>query len=291
MKIVKGFLPLVVLALILNSSCRKKETVEVDNETQSVIDNAIAEQEFMGVIPAVHNVAIKTKGTGAESVKTAAAQCDSLTLLSGDTLYGQPGHVPPTYLLYLSNPTCSPIPDNKYRNGHLQIRLHGRIRTTGSYMVVKMVDCKAANTDPNKMITYACDSIVVTTVENNATTKVRVFNVKIIGGKCQAAAWDTKYSTDRYIRHEYESTGSTIKVWGTSQGKNRQGRDFTVTVDSSTPLVKRENCQFISFGILKLKPDGFKERVVDYASGTGLDTCDDNATFTVNGNTVSFKLK
>ncbi len=277
--------------VILSTSCRKKETVEVDNETQSVIDNAIAEQEFMGVVPAVHQVAIRTKGTGADPNKPLATACDSLKLVSGDTLYGQPGHVPPTYTVDYSSSGCTLIPDNKIREGHLSITFYGRIKNPGSRMVIKMIGCKAANNDPSKKITYACDSIVVSTMINDNANKIRQFNVKIYNGKCQAASWNTEYSTNRFIRHEYQSNENTIKVWGSSQGKNRQGRNFIVTVDESTPLVKRENCQFISFGILKLKPDGFKERIVDYASGTGQDVCDDKATFTVNGNTVSFNLK
>jgi hypothetical protein len=38
---------------------------------------------------------------------------------------------------------------------------------------------------------------------------------------------------------------------------------------------------------MELTPDGFKTRTVDYGNGV----CDDNATFTVNGSTVAFKLK
>jgi hypothetical protein len=62
-------------------------------------------------------------------------------------------------------------------------------------------------------------------------------------------------------------------------------------VPSNSPLTKRANCQFISSGILNLTPEGFKTRTVDYTSGTGKDACDDDATFSVNGNTVAFKLK
>ena len=61
------FLSVLVLAsaVIFINSC-KKNTNEVDTETQSVVDNSICEQEFMQIQPAVNNMAIKTKGTGAQ---------------------------------------------------------------------------------------------------------------------------------------------------------------------------------------------------------------------------------
>lgn len=280
-----------VVATITLTSCHKKETVEVDNETQSVVDNAVAEQEFMGMVPAVNSVAIKTKGTGADANRTSVAPCDSLHLVSGDTLFGSAGHVPPTYSLTLTNATCSPIPDAKLREGVLFITFYGRVKTTGSRMKVVLVGYKAANSDPAKKISYQCDSIVVKTISNNPTTDIRVFNVKIYNGKCVGPTnnWTTLYSTDRTITHNMAT--DDISIYGTSNGTNRLNRKFTVEVPSGSPLVKKSSCQFISSGILNLTPEGFKTRTVDYTSGTGVGSCDDDATFSVNGNTVAFKLK
>lgn len=296
MKTFKLILPLVAVVLITATSCRKKETVEVDNETQSVIDNAVAEQEFMGVVPVVNSHAIKTKGTGADANKTAALPCDTLVLVSGSTLYFDDpvnNPVPPTYTMAMSNPTCNPVPDGKMRQGHLQITMFGRPKSVGSKMRIRMLNCKAANVDPNKMITYECDSIVVKTEINDTVNDVRQFNFRIYKGKCvgSGGSWTTYYETNRTIRHEYSVANNLIKVWGQSNGTNRQGRKFNVNVDAATPLVKRDNCQFISFGKMELTPEGFKTRTVDFTSGTGVDACDDDATFSVNGNTVPFKLK
>lgn len=290
MRSVKFIIPLFAMALITLSSCHKKETVEVDNETQSVVDNAVAEQEFMSIIPAVNGVAIKTKGTGADKDRVMAA-CDSLHLVSGDTLFSATNHVAPTYTLTFANATCSPIPDAKIRAGDASITLYGRLKTAGSRMVIKLLNYKAANIDPAKKISYICDSIVVKTISNDPIGKIRIFNVKIYNGKCLGPTnnWTTLYSTDRYIRHDMNN--DDVQIWGTSNGTNREGRTFVVSVDASTPLTKHSSCQFISSGVLKLTPNGFKERVVDYTSGKGVDVCDDDATFSVNGNTIAFKLK
>ncbi|MDZ4664026.1 MAG: hypothetical protein SGJ15_04055 [Bacteroidota bacterium] len=291
MRAFKLIFPVMVAAAVTLTSCHKKETVEVDNETQSVVDNAVAEQEFMSMVPAVNSVAIKTKGTGADANKTAVVPCDSLRLVSGDTLWASPTHVHPTFSLTLTNATCSPIPDAKLREGVLFITFFGKVKTTGSRMKVVLVGYKAANADPAKKISYQCDSIVVKTVSNNPTTDIRIFNVKIYNGKCVGPTnnWTTLYSTDRTITHNMAT--DNISIYGTSNGTNRLNRKFTVDVPAGTPLVKKSSCQFITSGILNLTPEGFKTRTVDYSSGNAVGACDDDATFSVNGNTVAFKLK
>ena len=291
MRSIKLFIPFAVAVVFTLTSCHKKETVEVDNETQSVVDNAVAEQEFMAIVPAVNSVAIKTKGTGADNNRSAFVACDSLHLISGDTLFSSPTHVHPTYTLTFGNATCSPIPDSKVRSGDASIKFYGRLKLAGSRIVMQLLNYKAANSDPNKKISYICDSIVVKTISNNPVTKIRVFNIRIYNGKCLGAnnTWTTLYSVDRYIEHNMNN--DDIRIWGTSSGTNREGRKFTVSVDQATPLTKHTSCQFISAGVLKLTPEGFKERTVDYTSGTGTDACDEDATFSVNGNTVAFKLK
>lgn len=291
MKSIKLIIAVFVILAFSFTSCHKKETVEVDNETQSVVDNAIAEQEFMAVIPAVNGVAIKTKGTGAnDNGRSAIVPCDSLHIISGDTAFSSPTHVAPTYTMTFGTASCSPIPDAKVRAGDVKIKFYGRLINAGSRMVMNLINYKAANIDPLKKISYECDSIVVKTVSNDKTNKIRVFNVKIYNGRCVGPTgnWTTLYSTDRYIKHD--EINDITYIWGSSNGTNREGRKFTVTVDQATPLTKKATCQFISFGILKLTPDGFKERTVDY-SKDGADVCDDQATFSVNGNTVPFTLK
>lgn len=290
MRSIKLFIPFLFVGLVTFTSCHKKETVEVDNETQSVVDNAVAEQEFMAMVPAVNNMAIKTKGTGAAHNRM-AAPCDELVYISGDTTFANLNS-PPIFSVSIANSTCTPfIPDAKIREGVMTFTLYGRVKTPGSRIKIVMQNYKAANTDPNKKISYICDSIVLKTLVNEASPKVREFNMKIYNGKCIGAnnGWTTLYSVDRTIRHE--DAGDVIKIWGTSNGTNRENRKFTVEVAAGAPLVKRGSCQFISSGILNLTPEGFKTRTVDYTSGTGVDACDENATFSVNGNTVAFKLK
>lgn len=282
-----------LLLLIANcfTNCKKEEKVEVDNETQSAVDNALCEQEFMSIVPTVNNNAIKTKGTGA-SFNKMMAPCDTLTRISGDTAANAQGVFsnPPTFLLNLNNPNCNPMPDSKNRSGSITVRFTKRMRVAGAQAIIKFNNYRT-NVVPNSNvgINYKCDSLVITTVTVAPTYSE--FQVKVINGRCDNGNWYITYSTDRSIRHEHQGdndrTNDITSIWGVSNGTNRVGRKFAVTVAANTPLIKHTSCQFIQSGILKLLPDGFKERTVDY----GPNVCDEDATFSVNGQTVGFKLR
>lgn len=276
------------------TACKKKETVEVDNETQSAVDNAICEQEFMAIAPTVNNHSIKTKGTGASANKL-LPPCDTLIKISGDTISNAQGVYanPPVFVLNLSNSTCNPMPDTKLRTGSITIKFTKRVKVAGAQTIIKFNNYKTnvVPTNTNTGISYKCDSMVITTVTVAPTFSE--FQIKVVNGKCENSEknWYITYSATRNIKHTHQGdndrTNDITTIWGASNGTNRNGRNFTVTVDASTPLIKHTNCQYIQSGVLRLLPDGFKERVVDY----GPNTCDEDATFTVNGQTVNFKLR
>lgn len=278
------FLSILVIAssLVFVYSCKKK-TNEVDTETQSVVDNAICEQEFMQIQPTTNNLAIKTKGTGAQRLSGVTGGCDSLTYLSGDTTMATGFNLtnPPTFeynygICSLANA------DGVVRTGKLWIRFLGRPKTAGSKTIIKLLNYKV-----NGAITYSCDSIVVTSGAN-ATSAVKDFTVQIIGGLCTGNGWTIKYNSTKYISINTNSTlafaDDVITMSGTATGTNRNGKDFTVTMNS---IVRNMNCRWISKGTLDITPQDLSTRTVDYGDGT----CDDKATFTVNGQTISFTLK
>lgn len=277
------------------TACHKEEKVEVDNETQSAVDNAVADQEYMAVVPATNAHAINTKGVGAQGGRI-AARCDSLTKISGDTLWGQPGHVDPTYTMSISNSDCAlTMADGRFRNGKLVIRLTGKIKLPGSKMIIKMGDYKAGG------VNYDCDSMVVTT--QTSTSLYTTFQVQLHQGVCTSQnpnnPWTIKYELDRTITlypHGLDGQGSDNEthVYGTSSGINRANRSFNVSIPQATPLVKKGSCQYISSGVMSLTPEGFATRTIDFGysiSPAPNGGCDDDASFTVNGSTVAFKLK
>lgn len=266
---------LIASSIVFIGSC-KKNTKEVDTETQSVVDNAICEQEFMQIQPTTNNLAIKTKGTSAQRV--AAGGCDSLVFLSGDTTYATANH--PTYEYDYGTCSLANI-DGVIRTGKLWVRFIGRPNTAGSKTIIKLINYKI-----NGAITYACDSIVVTTTSNSVATKK--WNVQIVNGSCTGTGWTIKYRSNKDITLSTNSTialnDDVLSVTGTADGTNRDGRNFNVVI---TGITKPANCKHITSGTLKVTPQDFSERTVDFGSGS----CDDDATFTVNGQTIAFKLK
>ena len=152
-----------------------------------------------------------------------------------------------------------------------------------NYNVIMPMGTTTAN------VTYSCDSIVITTLDSSALyTK---FNVKLINGVCQWGSGKIiKYSSDRtitsYPKGNPLNTSPVTEVFGTANGVNRDLKAFTVLIPSSSPIVKHKACRYIDKGIFELTPEGFKTRTVDFGDGT----CDNKATFTVNGSTVAFTL-
>lgn len=284
---VKSVKIVIVLSCVMSLffvGCHKKETVEVDNETQSAVDNAVADQEYMAIVPAVNGHAINTKGTGGtRMMANAVLPCDSLTLISGDTLFTNPASYP-VYTMNISASTCTnTMPDGRLRTGKMQIKLTGKIKNVGSKMIITMFGYTAAG------VSYACDTLVVRTIASSSISTT--FNIKLYKGVCQNPNWTIKYELDKtvtlYSKGNPVNTDPVAEIYGTASGVNRQGRAFSVNIPQTSPLIKHKSCQYIDKGVMELTPDGFKTRTVDFGNGV----CDDNATFTVNGSTVAFKLK
>ncbi len=253
--------------------------MEVDNETQSVVDYAIADQEFTAIVPAIYQSARFTKGTGVQNTFSLSS-CDTLTYVSGDTTDFIPN---PIYTLH-ANGACSLVmPDGKSRSGKITVRLTGRVRVPGSQMILKLNDYAASG------INYGCDSLVVTTKESTAS--YAIFGIKLVNGICKTNLYSIKYKFERtftiYPAGDFVSADAVTYVYGDASGTNRQGKNFSTNTAQGTSLVKHKTCQYFDKGTMELTPEGFKTRTINFGDGN----CDDEATFTVNENTVAFKLK
>lgn len=262
-------------SLMFVVACNKP--MEVDDEIQSVVDDAIAEQEFMAVPPAVMQCAVNSTRT--VSYRVTEAGCDTLTYVDGDTLWNSPTHLDPTYTMPVSG--CPNVfQDGKTRSGSLKIRMTGRLHTAGTKMIIKFSDYVSND------IYVSCDSMVVTiaSLDLNAME----YNISIVNGFCKTSDYTIKLNMERtFGSHELMGSNPYVQVYGTASGVNRENRNFTVNIPQSNPLTKLYTCAYIGKGTMELTPEGFKMRTVDFGDGT----CDENASFSVNGNTVAFKLK
>jgi hypothetical protein len=276
---------LVASSILILDSCKKKK--EVDNETQSVVDNAICEQQFMAIQPVVNS-----KGINQAGIKKTTS-CDGAWIILGamggtntpnptlDTLDanadGLYDNGPVTFQIDYGTTGCPDI-DGITRTGKINITTAKRWSNFNTSVTVDLVGYKYGNVSYSGQITISKpDSVTITT--------------QVINGHCTDGTWNIDYACTKTLKQiagystKTDLTDDEYSITGSSSGKNREARNFTTNITS--PLIKKANCKWISSGTLDLTPDGYKTRTVDFGSGS----CDDDATYTVNGQTVSFKLK
>ncbi|MBK6985431.1 MAG: hypothetical protein IPH32_12070 [Bacteroidetes bacterium] len=276
---------LIVASIITLNSCKKK--TEVDNESQSVVDNAICEQQFMAIQPVVSEKGIQENG-----IKRTTAALDSFLILGA---IGNPTITPS------ANDTIDANADGFYDNGPVTFELkylpgflgNDGIPRTGS---LKITTAKRWSAFNNTVTVDLVNFVVNGTVTYSGQVKITRTNAlsvtcEVLNGHCTNGSWNIDYQgTKTLTQKQGQNTPNTeaddvYEITGNSSGVNREGRAFTTNI--TNPLVKKSSCKFITSGSLDLTPDGFKTRTVDFGSGA----CDDDATYTVNGQTISFKLK
>jgi len=74
------------------------------------------------------------------------------------------------------------------------------------------------------------------------------------------------------------------KVNGTANSTNNSGDVFSAVI---TDLIRDNSCYWITSGTIAITPSSGIVRTIDFGNGS----CDDLATVTKNGNTVSFHLR
>jgi hypothetical protein len=275
---------IVVSSILIINGCKKK--AEVDNETQSVVDNAMTEQLFMSIQPTVSEKGIKENG-----IKRTSASCETWTILGAisgtntpnvaiDTLVNASGFYqngPVSFEIDYGTTGCLGS-DGVYRKGKLKITTAKRWKKYGNTITVDLIGFNANSMDLSGQvkITYS-DSVTLAT--------------EIINGRCSNGTWQIDYSGVKTMKQiagystKQDGSDDIYSIGGTTTGKNREGRNYTTTITNN--LIKKSNCKWITSGTLELSPDGFRTRTVDFGNGS----CDNDATFTVNGQTISFKLQ
>ncbi len=270
----------VVAGITFVFSCKKNK---VDNEVQSVIDNAICDQEFMR-IPVVINgrasqvVGIKKMMPGFGNV--VAYTCPKDTL-KGDTTgyasgtYTNTANLPVLELDWLTG--CTDQIDGTTRSGKVSAMFSKPYSQNGCVETISLLNYKVGN------LSYS-GTIKVT------RSSAYVFSVEVIGGKCSDGSFNISWNATRTITWvsgmgDLNELNDVFEITGGSSGVNRDGTVFTCNI--TTALVKSADCKWISKGVMEVTPDGLKTRVVDFGDGS----CNAAATFTVNGNTYTFNMQ
>lgn len=252
------------------AGCKK----EVDDETQTSIDNAIAEQMFSSIVPAVNSISLNDPRIyRVDSTFNSCAMVypDSSSIISGDTM---------TMVIDYGSQGCIDS-DGRLKQGRLICTYYDRWSDDTA-----RVDIELQN--------YKVDYVVV-----NGTIEVTrydldkpVIDYTIIDGSCVDPAWTIHYECERRIEHILGASTNTpsddkFEITGTSSGINRKKVEYTTKI--TTPLIKASKCKWIEAGELQITPTGLASRILDFSPAKS--ECDNKATIIINENTYDFELR
>lgn len=267
--------------------CKKSETTNPqsgsDTESQTAIDYSICEREFSQIGPTATNLTIKTKSSPPRLMNgysNVVSTCDTLTWISGDTAWTSPTHQDPVYEYDFG--ACGGYGfDGITRTGKWRLTFRGGgIKKPGSSLLMELLNYKLST------VTYAADSVVFKSGGMN--NGIYTYTISVYNAVCTASTWTISYSSTKAVQVDTKNTSDPADdvltvVSGNASGKNREGRNFSVTINN---LTKPANCKYITKGTVQISPSGISTRTIDYGDGT----CDDKANITVNGNTFQITL-
>jgi hypothetical protein len=252
------------------SSCKKGDA---DTDTTSSTDNSLCEGEFNRVVPEANGIAIGDPGVNDNRMgPNSLNSCPVDSIDPADTLDGYPVTM---YIKYGSGCQCA---DGKTRKGTLRCVFD------------------TAWDSPNPTMTMYLENYYVNNIHFEGTLAVtkntanRTFTQTMTDGRCSKSTWDIRYNCTRTVawtsgyNTPADFTDDVYQFTGSADGIDRNGVSFTVQV--TTPIEKRGNCQYITKGVFELTPDGKDARIVDFGDGT----CDNRATLKIGNSTFNFTL-
>lgn len=255
-------------------ACEKKETLQIDSESQTVIDYVYASQAFNALPNGIYRMLLQTPSA---VKKTKNLGETKMTYISGDTLAFT------TEVTYscTAGAITKANADGNERTGSIRVALRGPADMQYSVITATLDGFYCNN------INYQAAVISMTTIGESA----RYFSVQFsvengignINGKTFTFNCDNRLAI-------YYGGGPLYLVpyfsgYGSSKGTSRDGLNYDTEVEKD--FAKYNGCDCISEGLVKITPSGYKEKTINFGEGQ----CDQIATFTVAENTISFKLK
>ncbi len=255
--------------LLFSYACEKLQQEKVDTETQSAVDNAIAEGSFTSIFPVVNEIGVNDDGVEKTSIMT-DTNCYSVTHYNKDSV-----------IIDYKNGCVDEL--GRLRKGIIKAVFVGRWKDIGSTIVVTFRDFEIDLLKYEGQVVFSRDGMYK-------------YSRKIQGGRLINPNWTVLYegkqtleqiagfSTDSVIKDTLNSD-NIYRYTGSTSGTNRKGLKYTSEI--TVPLIKKENCNYIESGIYQITPDSFPSRVVNFGNGV----CDSKATVTINGKVYDFDLK
>lgn len=254
------------------TSCKK---AEVDTETQTAVDNSVADNMYSQVFPSTHRILIADNGVKPGSVNRIAGT-DTLKSCATITDISTFGVFPFTFTIDYGTGCTDPY-DARFRKGKLKISLDNYWNQAGSSVTITFDEYYDSNVKLKGKIVAKHDA-------------AGQYTVSVVDGVCETEKWNIKYGSTHTFKwlqgFESDSTvlDDIIEISGNSNGVNRKDLAFTSRI--TTPLIKAMNCKWMQKGVIELTPSGKSARTLDFGDGK----CDNKAKITVNGNTYDFEM-
>lgn len=258
--------------VLLFSSCEKK--IETDNETQSVLDNAIATQNLVSLFPYLN------EQLSNYSIVKKTNSCITISQLNGDTTDANGDKTfdngPINFVVDFGDGSCASS-DGITRSGKLKVTMAKKWSVLSHSVTVDFIDFKSSGLSH-------LGTIKITRTDSSKYN----FDIKPTTLKADYYQIDFEAVFNLYQTHggntKSDTSDDVFEITGSASGKNRQKRTFNSKI--TYQLIKPGNCKYIVSGILEVTPNELKSRKVNF----GANDCDDEATYTMNDQTITFKL-
>jgi len=288
MKNIKIIALITISSLIVMYSCKKDETVEVDNSTLSSTDNGAAENLFADIKKVVEEAADDEGQSG----KYASGNKAGYSFGNCATVSINPSWASPTWPKVMeidfgaTNCTGS---NGINRRGKIVVTLSDRYRNQGSVLTVQpqnyyINDVKVEGTKTLTNNGYNSNNNLEYQVDVSGATITYTDGSVLTWASTRTNEWIEGDSTTLFTHGFSGICDDVYLITGYASGINRNGLAYSVNITS--PLRKEICCRWLVSGTIDLVPQGFATRTVDFGTGT----CDNQATVTINGNTYNVSM-
>lgn len=260
------------------SSCDSSDKVTGDEETQSTLDNNLADTEFSRMTSSIDIQARLDPDLAGKTAKSVfCPDADVVGLNNGDG----------TYSLVIDFGSGCNCADGRTRYGKISGNISGKWGEAGTQAVISPQNYKVKALDGTVYSVAFTKTISVNqpNAAGNYSYTTNVSNAVFTSSK-GTATWEGQHTTE-WIGGQntlFDASDNVYSITGSGQGNASNNVNYSVSI--TKPLIVKANCAYITQGTIEIKPDGRQTRIIDYGTGS----CDAVATFSVGGFSKSLAL-
>ena len=267
---------LLAIAGMTFTGCRKNDS-EIDKDTASAYDNALAEATFNDVAnisdEASTGSVTSLKGGSSDGILSA---CATVTFTTTPT---------DTIMTIDFGPVNCMCLDGRNRRGQIIVTWSGAYKDPGHVHTITF-----NNYFVNDNQVLGTKTVTNNGINGNGNLS---YSIDVNGSIILSAAngggtisWTSQRTREFILGSSTIPWGDDVYlITGSASGTSSKGHSFTATI---TNAVRKElACHFLVSGTIEFNLSGKAMRTIDFGNGT----CDNQATVTINGNVYNITLK